>query len=80
MRTPSALLPIPVRIATDAAGRPSRVDDRAVLAIREEWRVEDGWWAQPVRRRYFEVILDGGVRSDIFEDRRRPGVWMRQGG
>lgn len=80
MRVPRALRPDPVRVTADAAGRPIRIDDRGVVTIREEWRVEDGWWDQPVRRRYFEVILEDGAHRVVFEDRRQPGVWMRQGG
>lgn len=80
MRIPRALRPHPARVAVNADGRPTHVDGRGVVTIREEWRVEDGWWDRPVRRRYFEVVLQDGVRRIVFEDRRHPGVWMRQGG
>jgi len=44
------------------------VNDMDVVAIREEWVVEDGWWtAEPVRRRYFEVILIDGRDLTVFQ-------------
>lgn len=66
-------------VATDADGRPLTIAGRAVIAVREEWRVEEGWWGEPVRRRYFEVVLDPGRITVVFEDRRRPGEWWRHG-
>jgi hypothetical protein len=70
--------PRPCRVAV-AAGRPAAVDGRPVEAIREEWRVEEGWWATPVRRRCFAVVLAGGRLCTVYEDR-RTGEWWRHGG
>ncbi|MFM7247739.1 MAG: hypothetical protein ACKO2Y_09760 [Actinomycetota bacterium] len=50
-----------------------------MATVREEWRVEEGWWGEPVRRRYFEVVLEPGRVAVVFEDRRRPGEWWRHG-
>lgn len=80
MRVPRALHPVPVRVIADADGRPTHVDGAAAIAIREEWRIEDGWWDMPIRRRYFAVVLENGSHRVVFEDRRRPGVWMGQRG
>ena len=80
MRVPRALRPTPVRVTADADGHPTRIDGIVVIAIREEWRIEDGWWDLPIRRRYFAVVLGDGTHRVVFEDRRDPGVWMGQRG
>jgi hypothetical protein len=50
-----------------------------VESVREEWRVEEGWWTDvPIRRRYLELVLAGGRIAMVFEDRRRPGRWFLQ--
>ena len=71
--------PRPCRVAVGPDGRPREVDGRAVEAVREEWRVEEGWWATPVRRRCFEVVLAGGRLCVVHEDR-GSGAWRRYGG
>jgi hypothetical protein len=49
----------------------------AVESVREEWVVEDGWWTQrPLRRRYFELVLEDG--SDVVVFREPEGRWFRQ--
>jgi hypothetical protein len=71
-------LPRPVAVSTDAAGLPVAVGGRPVEQLRDEWRVEEGWWTrQPVRRVYFELVLDGGRNTVVFCDRRR-GRWYAQ--
>ena len=70
--------PRPCRVQV-ADGRPVDRDGRTVEAIREEWRVEEGWWATPVRRRCFAVVLAGGRLCTVYEDR-RAGGWWRHGG
>ncbi len=73
--------PVPARVVVDTSSRPITVDGRAVEAIREEWRVEEGWWTDaPIRRRYLELVLAGGRVCVVFEDRRLPGTWYRQRG
>jgi hypothetical protein len=57
--------PIPVR----ARGTPVVVDGTPVAAVREEWVVEDRWWtARPLRRRYFELVLEDGRDVVVFRD------------
>ena len=68
--------PAPVRAASD--GTPEAVGRIAVEAVAEEWVVEDGWWTQrPLRRRYFELVLEDGSDVVVFyapdSDR-----WFRQ--
>jgi hypothetical protein len=48
-----------------------------VEAILESWRIDDEWWRQLISRRYFEVILEGGGRVVLFEDR-VSGEWFVQ--
>lgn len=61
--------PRPASVSTGEDDRPRRVRDRLVEAERERWVVEDSWWTpRPVRRRYFEVVLEGGNCTVIFQD------------
>jgi hypothetical protein len=57
---------------------PTSVEGVAVSSVREEWRVFDRWWtAEPVRRRYFDVVLETGENVAVFYDFER-GTWFRQ--
>jgi hypothetical protein len=72
-------LPRPARVRTGAGGAPVRVDGRAVEAVRESWLVEDHWWtAQPLRRRYWEVVTTSGRNVVVFHDL-AAGGWFAQG-
>ena len=65
-------------VVTDAAGLPASVGGRPVAQLRDEWRVDEGWWTRrPVRRRYFELVLADGRNTVVFCDRRR-GRWYAQ--
>lgn len=71
--TPSASKPLaPPRLAHVAAGsdgRPAALEGALVTSIREEWVVEDRWWtSRPLRRRYFELVLDDGRCAVVFRD------------
>jgi hypothetical protein len=51
-----------------------------VALVREEWRVVDRWWTEdPVHRRYFDVVLDGGERAVVYRDE-EGGGWFSQRG
>jgi hypothetical protein len=51
-----------------------------VVAVREQWLVEDRWWtAHPLRRRYFELILVDGIDRVVFRDL-ESGRWFSQTG
>ena len=70
--------PRPVEVADDMHRSPIQVEDVDVVAIREEWVVEDGWWtAEPVRRRYFELILIDGQDLTVFQSL-PSGQWFAQ--
>lgn len=70
--------PRPVRVAAASDGRPEAVGGRAVEAVRESWLVEDRWWtAEPVRRRYWEIVTARGELLILFRELQRGG-WYRQ--
>jgi hypothetical protein len=49
-----------------------------VRSVREEWLVEDGWWTRkPLRRRYFELVLEDGSDVVVFCEPDE-GRWFRQ--
>ncbi len=69
-RTTTALgRPRPARVRTGARGLPGVVDGLAVECVLEEWVVEDRWWTgRPLRRRYFECVLENGRNAVVFCD------------
>ena len=59
-------------------GVPAAVGGVGVSSLREEWRVADRWWTdEPVRRRYFDLVLETGENVAVFYDEERQG-WFRQ--
>ena len=59
-------------------GIPTSINRVCVASVREEWRVVDRWWTEePVRRRYFEVVLDSGRNVVVFQDELTE-KWFRQ--
>jgi hypothetical protein len=80
-------LPRPVRVRTGRGGVPVEVDGRAIELMRESWLVEDRWWtAQPLRRRYWEVVTTSGRNVVVFHDltmgargARIPSGWVPAG-
>jgi hypothetical protein len=57
---------------------PTSVGGVAVSSVREEWRVFDRWWTpEPVRRRYFDVVLETGEIVAVFYDLEQER-WFRQ--
>ena len=72
--------PRSVHVEPDLDGTPRRVNRRPVALVREEWRVVDRWWTEdPVQRRYFDVVLDGGERAVVYRDE-EAGGWFSQRG
>jgi len=56
------------------------VNRQAVALVREEWRVVDRWWTeQPVSRRYFELVLEGGENIVVFRDEERRRWYSQRG-
>jgi hypothetical protein len=72
--------PRPVQVEPDLDGTPRKVNRRAVALVREEWRVVDRWWTEePVHRRYFDVVLEGGENAVVYRDE-EAGGWFSQRG
>jgi hypothetical protein len=70
--------PVPAAVHSDHEGLPLAVSDAKVEAVREEWVVEDLWWAgKPLRRRYFELVLADGRNAVVFRDL-EDGDWYAQ--
>jgi hypothetical protein len=71
-------LPRAAEVDTDEAGHPRAVAGVRIETVREEWLLEDGWWnSEPVRRRYFELVLSDGRDVVIFRDL-VSGDWYEQ--
>ena len=67
------------RVRATADGTPLAVDDQQVAAVRESWLVEDRWWtAEPLRRRYWELLGERGRNLVVFHDL-HSGRWFLQG-
>ena len=72
--------PRPVGVEPDLDGTPRMVNRRSVALVREEWRVVDRWWTEePVHRRYFDVVLEGGENAVVYRDE-EAGSWFSQRG
>jgi hypothetical protein len=70
--------PRPVRVRW-GEGRPAQVNDEAIESLRESWLVEDRWWtAEPLRRRYWELVGERGRNLVVFHDL-CSGGWFIQG-
>ena len=68
-RTTRLGAPVPARVRPGGRGAPAAVDGRAVECVLEDWLVEDGWWTgRPLRRRYFECVLENGRNVVVFHD------------
>jgi hypothetical protein len=72
--------PRPARVEVDLDGRPISVGRLRVEAVREDWVVEDRWWtSEPLRRRYFELVLENGRNTVVFRDL-KTRAWHTQRG
>jgi hypothetical protein len=71
--------PRPVGIVADRGGTPLEVGGMSVDSVREDGLVEDRWWTpQPLRRRYFELVLADGRDLVVFEEPAGGGRWFEQ--
>jgi hypothetical protein len=70
--------PRPALVRTGDDGRPVALGSAPVESVREDWVVEDRWWTgRPLRRRYFELVLDDGRNTTVFHDL-AGGSWFVQ--
>jgi hypothetical protein len=61
--------PRPASVRAGKSGVPVEVEGLGVEGVREEWVVEDRWWTRdPLRRRYFELILADGRNVVVYKD------------
>ncbi|MET0304955.1 MAG: hypothetical protein ABW196_01850 [Solirubrobacterales bacterium] len=66
-----------VRVEVDGEGMPTAVEGVEVVAVREEWVVEDRWWTlRRMWRHYFELVLLDGRNAVVF--RSSDERWYRQ--
>lgn len=66
-----------VTVEADPEGVPMAVGRVEVVAVREEWVVEDRWWTpRRLWRHYFELALLDGSDVVVFRDSGRR--WYRQ--
>ena len=66
-------LPEPIRVAGRRPdGHPAAIIEgrsaRRVVAVTDEWWVEDEWWRDPISRHYLEVQLADGTVRTIYHD------------
>jgi len=72
--------PRAARVEARIDGGPLEVNHRAVVLVREEWRVVDRWWTEePVVRRYFELVLESGENTVVFHDGASGGWYTQRG-
>ena len=72
--------PRPASVQTDESGIPTLVGRNDVETVREQWLVEDRWWTKrPLRRRYFELAMNGGAVLVVFCEL-ASGRWYAQKG
>ena len=72
--------PRAAEIGVGAGGRPELFGRVRVDSVLEDWLVEDRWWTpRPVRRRYFELVLESGRCVLVFRDL-ASGRWFTQRG
>ncbi len=63
-----------------ATGVPVVVGRTPVESVREDWVVEDRWWTgEPLRRRYFELVLSDGRNVVVFHDLMRARWYLQRG-
>ena len=61
--------PRPAAVRAGPGGVPAALGRARVEAVREEWVVEDRWWTgEPLRRRYFELVLADGRDGVVFRE------------
>ncbi|MEE8473194.1 MAG: hypothetical protein V3S82_08500 [Dehalococcoidia bacterium] len=74
--------PLPLEAKNDEDGVPETLKLRGrwlqVESVVDRWRIEDEWWREePVGRRYYQCLVDGGQRVTVFQDL-GTGRWYHQ--
>ena len=86
MRHPGELRPLgmprPIRVEVGEDRLPAAVYGERrvrVLQVRDQWRLHDEWWRNPVARCYYQVLMHHGVDHwgrYIDEYEQRDGRWL----
>lgn len=72
-------MPRAVAVTAGPRGVPAAVRSVGVDTVSEEWVVEDRWWTdEPLRRRYFELVLVDGHNVVVFRDATGGGWWAQR--
>lgn len=74
--------PIAIGVREDGRGLPAGIISRGkamrVTAVRDRWRVREGWWrGEEVWREYFEVLTDRSAYL-IFRDLPAGGWYLQR--
>ena len=63
--------PIPVEVELSPEGAPDRITLGPLLgplSPTARWLAETDWWARPVAREYWKVILNSELLCEVFHD------------
>lgn len=70
-----------LEVEADERGLPRRVTRRRqrlrIASVLDVWRIDDEWWREEISRRYFLVVLEGGISRTIYQDL-VTGEWFEQ--
>ena len=72
--------PRTAQVRVGEGGIPAALAGTVVDSVREDWVVEDRWWTgRPVRRRYFELVLEDGRNAVVFRNLSGGGWFIQRG-
>lgn len=63
--------PRPVTVQVDCGVPVALIDGAAthrIERVQDRWHVDDEWWREPIRRRYYRVALDTGAIRTLYHD------------
>jgi hypothetical protein len=72
--------PKPLTVTTSLGGPLAMRDGGEIVeieSIQDCWAIDDEWWRDPIRRRYFRVLTARGAVRTIYHDVVRGG-WFEQ--
>jgi hypothetical protein len=73
-------MPSAAQVRIGDGGVPVTLAGISVDSVREDWVVEDRWWTgRPVRRRYFELVLEDGRNVVVFRNLSEGGWFIQRG-